>query len=79
MGLIIEIDDCTAAFRNAHDHILSRFENVKPSNKVLVTTWAQVFGVKIHRVPGIGNGYLVWKSIEFRDRDHFIEWYLKWT
>ena len=74
----VAIVDCVPAFKNAHKHILSLF-NALPKQKHLINSWKQVFGVKIHRKIEPKQSWSQWTHLEFRNREHYIEWLLRWS
>jgi hypothetical protein len=79
MVMKVRIDECTSAFRNAHVHILDRFETTRPKQKQVINTWLKVFGIRVHTGAPVARGWSVWEALEFRDQEHYMEWLLRWS
>lgn len=73
----VMINDIPTAFKNAHSDILARYA-VTPKMKVIIQVWYQIHGVRVIREQGHPQRSL-WVALEFKDKEHFMEWYLKWS
>lgn len=69
--MIVQVRDCPEAYNKCLSHVLGLIPTTD-NNKLLARTeqlFHEEFGIKI----------VVWETLEFKDQEHFLEWYLKWS
>lgn len=69
--MIVQMYDCAEAYQN---HLSAVFDLIPISeNHTLLERAKEIFW-RDYQIKVIG-----WEALEFKDREHFTEWFFKWT
>lgn len=74
MGYVLTPEQCQPAMKNAILHVLKSMKSTHRSNRSdIIDAFEATFKVKVY-----GSLTYDWDKIEFRNQEHFMEWYLTW-